>query len=47
MLVPHLRAGNIIIMDNARVHRRPVLHHLFGLIGMHVVFLPPYSPGEV
>jgi len=44
MLLPCLEAGNVIVMDNARFHRKSVLSELAGRAGVHLLFLPPYSP---
>jgi len=44
MLLPSLEAGSVIVMDNARFHRKNTLHDLAGEAGCRILFLPPYSP---
>ena len=44
MLLPSLARGSFIVMDNARFHRKAVLHELAQQAGCFVLFLPPYSP---
>jgi transposase len=42
--LPLLIAGTVIIMDNARFHRKTVLQALAMEQGCRIIFLPPYSP---
>ena len=44
MLLPSVSIGAVIVMDNARFHRKSVLHELARNSGCFVLFLPPYSP---
>jgi len=44
MLLPSLEPGGVIVMDNARFHRKSVLSVLADRAGCYVLFLPPYSP---
>lgn len=44
ILLPCLEAGSVIVMDNARFHRKSVLTELASQVECHVLFLPPYSP---
>jgi transposase len=44
VLLPTLRVGDIIILDNLSVHHTPVVTHLFTEHGCRVLFLPAYSP---
>ncbi len=44
MLVPSLRAGDIVIMDNLSSHKVSGIVDAINCVGAHVVFLPPYSP---
>lgn len=44
MLVPELRAGQTIVMDNASFHKSPVIKELIEKAGCKLVYLPPYSP---
>jgi len=36
--------GKVIIMDNALFHRKPVLENIAAFYGLHILWLPPYSP---
>jgi len=44
MLIPSLKEGSVVVMDNARFHRKIVLCELAAMVGCQVLFLPPYSP---
>ena len=44
MLLPGLQRGCVIVMDNARFHRKAVLCEMAQRRGCFVLFLPPYSP---
>lgn len=44
VLVPSLRPGDIIFMDNLNFHKRPQIRQLIEAVGAHLEFLPPYSP---
>ena len=43
-LVPELRTGDVVVMDNLASHKRPVVLDLIGRAGARALFLPPYSP---
>jgi transposase len=43
-LLPRLPAGHVLVMDNARFHRKAVVQAIAQRHGCHVLFLPPYSP---
>lgn len=43
-LVPHLRHGDIVVWDNARIHEVEGLHGAIRRQGAAVKALPPYSP---
>ena len=43
-LVPRLRPGDIVVMDNLNSHRNPDALAAIGAAGADVLFLPPYSP---
>jgi len=43
-LVPNLRPGDIVVMDNLGVHKRPAALAAIRAVGAEVLFLPPYSP---
>ncbi len=44
VLVPELRPGDIVVMDNLSSHKGPRAHALIEACGASLVFLPPYSP---
>jgi transposase len=43
-LVPTLRSGELVILDNLSVHKRPAIRALIEAAGCRVLFLPSYSP---
>jgi len=43
-LVPNLRPGDIVVMDNLSAHKRPDAIEAIRDAGASVMFLPPYSP---
>ena len=43
-LVPTLRAGDLVVMDNLACHKGPDVLRAIRAAGAHVLFLPPYSP---
>jgi transposase len=44
VLVPTLRAGDIVVMDNLASHKRVAAVRAIADAGCSVVYLPPYSP---
>lgn len=44
VLIPKLRPGQTVILDNASFHRQAKLKALLEPIGCHLLSLPPYSP---
>lgn len=44
VLCPTLRAGQVVIMDNLKVHHGDRMRQLIEAMGAGLVFLPPYSP---
>jgi transposase len=44
VLVPTLRAGDVVVMDNLSAHKRPQIKQLIETAGASVLYLPPYSP---
>src|SRR4051794_7620912 len=44
VLVPTLRADDIVIMDNLPVHKVPAVRRAIEAAGAQLLFLPPYSP---
>lgn len=45
-LCPNLRANSLIIMDNARFHRKIPLEKIANFYGYKILWLPPYSPDK-
>lgn len=43
-LVPMLRKGDVVIMDNLRIHKNPEAIAAIEDAGAEVVFQPPYAP---
>ena len=44
VLVPDLRPGDIVIMDNLSSHKGPRVRDRIEAAGARLLFLPPYSP---
>jgi len=44
VLVPTLRAGDIVVMDNLASHKGPRVRALIAAVGAELRYLPPYSP---
>ena len=44
MLVPTLRPGDVVVLDNLAVHKQPEVRAAIERVGAHLRFLPPYSP---
>jgi transposase len=43
-LVPELKPGDIVVMDNLSSHKRPQIAALIETAGASLRYLPPYSP---
>ena len=44
ILVPELRPGDVVIMDNLSSHKGPRVEDMIQAAGARLLFLPPYSP---
>ena len=44
VLVPTLRPGDVVVLDNLAVHKQPEVRAAIERAGAHLRFLPPYSP---
>ena len=44
VLVPDLRPGDVVIMDNLSSHKRQRIREMIEKVGARLVFLPAYSP---
>ena len=44
VLVPTLKPGDIVIMDNLRVHKIAGVRAAIEAVGAKLLFIPPYSP---
>lgn len=44
VLVPELRPGDIVIMDNLSSHKAPKVRETIEAAGASLLYLPPYSP---
>jgi transposase len=43
-VVPELRAGDVVVMDNLSAHKRASIGALIASAGAELAYLPPYSP---
>jgi transposase len=43
-LVPALKPGSVIVLDNAAFHKSPVTKEIVAKAKCDLLFLPPYSP---
>lgn len=43
-LLPVLKAGQVVVLDNLSAHRSPLVDELVESVGARVLRLPPYSP---
>jgi transposase len=44
VLVPQLRAGDVVVLDNLSSHKSATTRELIEKAGAALLFLPPYSP---
>jgi transposase len=44
VLIPTLRPGDVVIMDNLSSHKRASVREVIEAAGSRLMFLPPYSP---
>jgi transposase len=44
VLVPALRPGDVVVLDNLAVHKQPEMQRAIETAGAQLRFLPPYSP---
>ena len=44
VLVPTLRPGDVVVLDNLAVHKQPEVRVAIRAVGAQLRFLPPYSP---
>jgi transposase len=43
-LVPELREGDVVVMDNLAAHKRPEIGAAIAAANAKLLYLPPYSP---
>ena len=43
-LVPTLKPGDVVVLDNLGSHKSPAVSRAIREAGAHLLFLPPYSP---
>ena len=43
-VAPKLKRGDTLVMDNASIHKRPIIKRILAERGARVRYLPPYSP---
>jgi transposase len=44
VLIPNLKPGEIVIIDNARFHKGDQIESMIEAAGCTLIYLPPYSP---
>ena len=44
VLVPELRRGDVVVMDNLSSHKGPAIRRAIEEVGASLLYLPPYSP---
>ena len=44
VLVPTLRPGDVVVLDNLVIHKQPEVQAAIERVGARLRFLPPYSP---
>lgn len=44
VLVPCLRVGDVVVMDNLPAHKNPRVAQAIHAVGARLIYLPPYSP---
>ena len=44
VLIPELKPGQVLILDNASFHKSEISRKLVEAAGCKLLFLPPYSP---
>lgn len=44
VLVPTLRPGDVVVLDNLTMHKQPAVQAAIERVGARLRFLPPYSP---
>ncbi|GJD86444.1 IS630 family transposase ISRel6 [Methylobacterium haplocladii] len=44
VLVPTLKPGDVVVLDNLGSHKRKAARAAIRVAGAHLLFLPPYSP---
>jgi len=43
-LMPHLKPGQVVVLDNLPAHKSPKIDALIESVGARILRLPPYSP---
>ena len=43
-LIPQLKPGQVVVMDNASFHKSPKTEALLKKVSCRLLYLPPYSP---
>ena len=43
-LLPELKPGQVLVMDNASFHKGPLVREVVEAAGCRILYLPPYSP---
>ncbi|MEW4150245.1 transposase, partial [Bacillus thuringiensis] len=45
-LCPLLKPGSVLVLDNARFHRKSEVERIAKIFRLQVLWLPPYSPDK-
>jgi len=44
VLLPELKPGDVVVLDNLAAHRDAAVQERFAAAGVELAYLPPYSP---
>lgn len=44
VLIPNLKSGEIVVIDNASFHKGDIIKDMIDAAGCTLIYLPPYSP---
>jgi transposase len=44
VLVPQLRPGHVVVLDNLKAHKVTGVREAIEAVGARLIYLPPYSP---
>lgn len=44
VLIPNLKSGQVVVIDNASFHKGNIIKEVIESAGCSLIYLPPYSP---